>query len=291
MKNGSFVLGKIELDDELLDRDLEVMSSFSEIREEYDEYSSGYWKNYSLWNCSGDSEDTLYKDYDVPARLTAHGEKLGYINRLVRENFDLTHLKMVRARNLINAVIIPHKDFVELEKDPSQYFRVFITLEENKDSFHSDEHQVFHMRKGEVWFLDASIVHAACNFSNESRMCICLDFQFPGSFQPSDIFANKRIYDDRIAPHTLHREGVDQEFTQALMGLSRLINRSNFKDMVMVLSKMHFTRDVPISVTYDWLVDIARQSGDKAIEDKALHMRKYLTVERGLKERFSWHEW
>ncbi|WED43514.1 aspartyl/asparaginyl beta-hydroxylase domain-containing protein [Legionella cardiaca] len=175
----SKILGKLSFNDELLQNDLNTIAQFPELNEEYDEFGIGYWKNHSLWNECGDFTNTQYRDYITPIKITELGKKLPYITRMVEENFDLTHLKMVRARNLINGFVIPHKDFVELKQRKTHYLRVFIPLENNSDSYHSDEKSVFQMQKGEVWRLDASIVHAAANFGTDSRVHICLDFQFP----------------------------------------------------------------------------------------------------------------
>ncbi|MGR5913138.1 aspartyl/asparaginyl beta-hydroxylase domain-containing protein [Bacillus cereus] len=99
---------------------------------------------------------------------------------------------MVRTRNLVDAMVIPHRDFVEFSHSTKQRFRVFLALEDNKMAFHSDEEAVFRIRKGEIWFLDAAIGHAAANFSKDSRVFLCLDYVFDSDFDPSDIFKDKK---------------------------------------------------------------------------------------------------
>lgn len=288
----SYILGEIELDNELLKRDLEIHESFPKIPEEYDEFSSGFWMNCTLWGSSEDETDTQYKDYNHSIVKTTYGKKLDYISRLVEENFNTENLKMVRTRNLIDALIMPHRDFIDLKKGISSYFRVFIPLETNLSAFHSDVDNVFCMQKGEVWFLDAGIVHAAANFSNKNRMFLCLDFAFDGEFHPKEIFKNESLYNKNISPNIIEREKVDNHFEEELINsLSKVIHRNNFKEIVFILSKVHFYKDVPIESCYDWLLKIAEINGDKKIIDKSVKVKEFLIDNRNMGERFSFADW
>lgn len=284
----SYILGKIYIDHEKLKKDLKIHDSFPKIEEEYDEFGTGFWQNCSLWNATDDKNDTMYRDYDHAIQQTEYGQKLAYVDELIKENFTF----VVRTRNLVDGMVIPHKDFVELTKEKSQYFRVFVPLEDNELAFHSDEENVFKMRKGEVWFLDAAIIHAAVNFSSDSRIFLCLDYAFPGEFSPEDIFVKKDTYNPNVSPYIVPRQDVPENFEADLIrSLSNVISRYNFKDIVFLLSKIHFYKNVPITSCYDVLVKIAEASGDDAIYEKAISLRKYLIEKRDLKERFSMAEW
>lgn len=288
----SYILGKIDIDHEKLKKDLKIHDSFPKIEEEYDEFGTGFWQNCSLWNATDDKNDTMYRDYDHAIQQTEYGQKLAYVDELIKENFTFDNLKMVRTRNLVDGMVIPHKDFVELTKEKSQYFRVFVPLEDNELAFHSDEENVFKMRKGEVWFLDAAIIHAAVNFSSDSRIFLCLDYAFLGEFSPEDIFVKKDTYNPNVSPYIVPRQDVPENFEADLIrSLSNVISRYNFKDIVFLLSKIHFYKNVPITSCYDVLVKIAEASGDDAIYEKAISLRKYLIEKRDLKERFSMAEW
>ncbi|QYY43560.1 aspartyl/asparaginyl beta-hydroxylase domain-containing protein [Aneurinibacillus thermoaerophilus] len=288
----SYIFGKIELDDTQLQKDLEIVKGFPRISEEYDEFGTGVWINNSLWNASQDATDTMYRDFDYPAKQTEYGRQLPYISKLVTENFNLEYLKMVRTRNLIDGMVIPHKDFVELNKPKNQYFRVFVPLEDNQHAFHSDEDNVFQMKKGEIWFLDAAIDHAAVNFSTESRIFLCLDFAFPGDFHPSEIFTNKALYNELIKPTIAKREQLKPEAVEHMIqSLSQIIDKYNFKDVLFMLSKIHFYKDVPVSAAYDWLEEITRRSGKEELLDKTQKLRKYMIEKRDLGERFSINDW
>ncbi|MGH3923873.1 MAG: aspartyl/asparaginyl beta-hydroxylase domain-containing protein, partial [Pseudonocardiaceae bacterium] len=169
----SHILGRVDLDSDRLRPDLQYLAEVPRIEEEYDEFSSGYWKNVSLWSASGEADDTAYRDIPKAALPTAHSWQVPYLDELVRNVFDERLIKMVRARNLIDALVVPHRDFVELDKDCDRYLRTFMVLENNSQAFHSDDDTVIRMRPGEIWFLDAAAVHAAVNFSTRSRQAIC----------------------------------------------------------------------------------------------------------------------
>ncbi|GLB61004.1 aspartyl/asparaginyl beta-hydroxylase domain-containing protein [Cytobacillus sp. NCCP-133] len=288
----SYIFGKIEINDDLLKKDLEVHDTFPKIPEEYDEFSAGFWMNCTLWSASEDETDTQYRDYDHEIKQTGYGKKLYYISNLLQENFNMENLKMVRTRNLIDALIMPHRDFVDLDKNINQYFRVFIPLEDNEMAYHSDENNVFRMRKGEVWFLDAGIVHAAANFSNNNRLFLCLDFAFDSNYHASDIFKDKNLYNTDIEPFIVEREDIDQEYEERIISsLTNVISRYNFKEIVFLLSKIHFYKNIPIDVCYKWLAEIAKRANDEVMVDKANKVHQYLIEKRELGERFSFSDW
>lgn len=287
----SHILGKLELDEKRLAADMEYLDSVPRGEEGYDEFSNGYWKNLPLWNVSGDATDDLYRDTDSPAQLTEHGKRCGYLRELVETVFDTDRITMVRTRNLIDAVVIPHRDFVELDRDAEQYFRVLMFLEENPTAFHSNDDTVINMQPGEVWFLDASTVHAAANFSDESRQMLCVDFAFDGPYEESDIFRDKQHYRPTTEAQIVERPALPAERLEAIRGLGKVVDRSNFKEFLFFLSKVHFRYDVPAEATYQWLTEIAEDSGDSLLVRKAAELRDYAIGARALSERFTLNSW
>jgi hypothetical protein len=283
----SRIIGKIDLDHALLEDDLATLHSFPRIEEAYDEFSSGYWKNCSLWNSSGEATDTTYQDISEEVQQTEYGRRLPYLERVVRKSFDMRYVTMVQARNLIDAMVIPHRDFVELNKSKEHYFRLFMVLEDNPCALHSDEQAVFRMRPGEVWFLDAASVHAAVNFSTASRQSICVDFVFDEPFEDRDVFADPKLYQPDIRPDIPARQPLVANFQEHLLALARVINADNFKDILFLLSKIHFKTDVSISATYDWLVTVCQASGDDALVAKAENLRRYMIQKRAMNERIT----
>lgn len=286
----SQMIGKLVFNDEFLSRDLATIAKFPVLVEEYEEFGTGTWKNHSLWNNDGNFKNTQYQDFSTPALMTELGEQLPYINQLIHDHFDTTYLKMVRARNLINGFVVPHKDFVELERANNHYLRVFIPLENNADAYHSDEASVFQMQKGEIWRLDASIVHAAANFGQDSRVHLCLDFQLPEALSSfSSIYLDQKLAEAIVTPTVPKREayvGLEEKLNHLAMN----INKETLLETLVELSKLHFQYDVSITECYDWLLSVAEKSGNPDVIRKCKQLKTYMIEKRVFGERFSYQE-
>lgn len=111
----SKIIGKIRVDGYDLQTDINYLNSITQQPEEYDEFGQGYWKNLSLYNASGEASDTQYRNTErcVP---TEHAAQCPSIQNLVQQNFEFDNLKMIRARSLVDGLVIPHRDFIELDK-------------------------------------------------------------------------------------------------------------------------------------------------------------------------------
>jgi len=81
----SRILGKINFNDDLLRQDVEKILQFDDVKEEYSEYRFGTWKNYVLWNGSGDQKDTLFKGTEGGALKTPPARQLEYISSVIEE--------------------------------------------------------------------------------------------------------------------------------------------------------------------------------------------------------------
>jgi hypothetical protein len=286
----SKILGNISLDTYNLNPDINYLNSITKLPEEYDEFGQGYWKNLSLYNATGNCDDTQYRN-TKQCKPTEYVRNCVQIQRFLLENFKLDNLKMVRARSLVDGLVIPHRDFVELDKSIT-YFRIFVPLENNHDSYHSDEAGVFQMKSGEVWFLDAGINHAAVNFGGHSRMFLCLDFMFEGPFEESEIFSdNARLTAARAKFHIDRKPLMDEERSDIIRASAQILSRHTFKDLVFALSKYHFSYDTPVSSCYDWMISAAMLTRDQKIIDKATSLRRYLIDQRAMGERFTINDW
>lgn len=287
----SHIIARVDLDQERLAPDLSYLAAVPRVEEEYDEFSSGYWKNLSLANATGERDDTAYRDIPGSAVTTEHGRNAPYLTELVETVFDRDKVKMVRARNLVDAMVVPHRDFVELDQDNDSYFRTFMVLEDNPQAFHSDDDTVIRMRPGELWYLDAAAVHAAVNFSTESRQSLCVDFVFDGERDEASIFADRSTYRTDLTPEIRSRQPFTGEHEQQLLALASVVNRRNFKDILFLLSKVHYDYDVAAERTYAWLSQVCRDSGDDLLADKADLVAEYMIDARALSERFSINDW
>lgn len=70
-----------------------------------------------------------------------------------------------------------------------------------------------------------------------------------------------------------------------------MIERENFRDILFLLSKVHYKYDVHPSETYAWLIEISKQSGDDKMVEKAERIRDFAVEARDLSERFSLTSW
>ncbi|MGI0115748.1 aspartyl/asparaginyl beta-hydroxylase domain-containing protein [Zooshikella sp. RANM57] len=286
----SRLIGFIDIDNYKLIDEVNYLNAIPKQREEYDEFGQGYWKNLSLYNSSGRKGDSQYKNADQ-CLPTEYMDFCPEIKRFIEENFSIETLRMVRARNLIDGMVIPHRDFVELDKGVS-YFRVFIPLENNEDSYHSDSTGVFQMKPGEVWYLDAGINHAAINFSFQSRMFLCLDFIFKDEFNDSDIFkyTSNVVFD--VKPTYKQRQALPESLKESIVdSMSLILSKETFKDILFALSKYHFIYDIEVAECYQWLIDACIKGEHQDLEEKARDLKRYLIHERALDERFSINNW
>ena len=120
-----------------------------------------------LWNKSGDVEDNFLLDYDHPAQRTAYGAQMPYLVEVLRQTFDLKQLRFARLAKLTpGSVLVPHRDYLELKHDLT---RVHIPLATDSACFSSEENTVYQMRRGEIWYMDATQVHSAASFSRKPR--------------------------------------------------------------------------------------------------------------------------
>ncbi|MFI1034719.1 hypothetical protein [Streptomyces sp. NPDC020951] len=114
----SHIFGCTELDRQRLRQDLEHHASAPTVEEGYDELSNGFWKNIPLHNASGGGGDRPHRDLHAgPAQPARHIEHAPYLNETTTTVSNVERLQMARARNLKNTAVIPHRDFVELDRE------------------------------------------------------------------------------------------------------------------------------------------------------------------------------
>ncbi|MER5323776.1 aspartyl/asparaginyl beta-hydroxylase domain-containing protein [Streptosporangium roseum] len=283
----SRILGRLPLDEDRLAQDMARLAQAPAPQEPYEVFTTGRWVNLNLWNASGDDGDGFFNGHrQVAGRPTRLLGGVPYIGELLTTWFNTELLTMVRARNVVEWSIVPHRDF--LESGPAEdFFRVLIFLEDNEHALNSDEDMVFHMRKGEVWFLDSAQIHAGVNISSRSRWSLCLDFKAGTGFSPGDVFARAGDYDPAIRPALVERAPAPADLPDRLRALSAVVSRHNIKDIAFLLGKVHFTEEVPIGASWDWLVEITRASGDPALLDLAERARRFFVHSREVYEEFS----
>ena len=282
----SRIIGTLSFDDHLLKQDVETILQFGDVREEYSEYRFGLWKNYVLWNGTGNQKDTLYMGPDGGAFQTGLGNQLPYINSVINNFFHTDKLKMVRANLLRDALLIPHRDYIEFKSESEYLARVHLPLKTNSGALHSEDDSVFHLRCGEVWYLDAGNVHSACNPSDEPRISLVLDFKLEGDAPLESILKQPLNERPATTPALIEREPMSDDFRNSIHVLRHVINRSNYRDILLFLSRVHFYKNVSGAILFDWMIEICEGSGDRELLEKFTNFKSYMIQDRELGQRF-----
>ncbi len=270
-------IGEVIIDQLSLSQEFEALWSL-QFSDTYKEFICGRWRSCALWNESGTTEDVRIRNYVGRAKKTKAGDALPYINSIIEKNFDMDSLRFCRLVMLEpGSVVLPHRDYLELK---NHLVRLHIPLVTDLNCFNSEEQVVHHLSQGEVWYLDASIIHSAGCFSKNTRVHIILDF-----FECKSL--NEIFYNYANEPRTIsieNREPLSSEVEDALLGLSSIVNEYNFYDVLAVLAKQHFKTKVPLCDFYYYLEKIADQSGDEWVINKARWLREYCLAERATVE-------
>ncbi|CAB3764260.1 aspartyl/asparaginyl beta-hydroxylase domain-containing protein [Paraburkholderia solisilvae] len=291
MVTATRLVGRVKFDDALLKQDLKVLSELPLLREQYDEFGSGTWINHSLWNRTGEWTDTQYSDYDHPAIRTQAGAATPYLSKIIEECFDIEHLRMARVRNLVDGLVIPHTDFLELSEEKDRYIRILIPLETCIDSYHTEENfGVFRMRKGDIWILESTLPHGALNLTSDNRRILSLDFQYADILNPhySLIFKDPSIRDESIRPALVSRTKLEAEDLQDYLELlSTSFNDKDDAEHILVkLSKVHLRFESPVSDIYKNLTEVAKMTRRQDLVEHCEKMQRFYIGSRLMNERF-----
>lgn len=282
----SRIIGRIKLDDNQLEYDLETIAGNQHKANEsaYSEYVFGSWKNFVLRNPTGNHDDGVFQGVSKSAVPTNLGKKCSYINSVIESEFCTERLMMARVNLMRKGMLIPHRDYVEFKKSGEDLIRLHIPLQMNPESLHSEDDKVFHMRKGEVWILAVDKVHAASNPTDFLRMSLVLDFYLAGD-PVSVLFANPDNYKPDMAPMMIARQPMESGFRDVIASLKNVINNENYNDLLMLLSRVHFYKQVDASTCYDWLIEMCKEKEDTVLLERSLKLKRYMIEDREFEER------
>jgi Aspartyl/Asparaginyl beta-hydroxylase len=291
MSSKTKLVGKINFNNQLIQKDLDYLASLPIIKEQYDEFSSGTWINQSLYNKSGKWDDTQYSDFDHPAIKTAHGTNTPYISEIIEQVFDTEHMRMARIRNLVDGLVIPHVDFLELSENKSAYVRILVPLETCLDSYHTEENfGIFRMRKGDIWILESQVPHSAYNLSSDNRRILSIDFQYKGEVNPDyrRIFKDKSIHNESFEPAMVQRVKLEKEdLDDYLHMLSRQFkNKFDAERILVKLSNLQIRYDSSVSDIYENLIQVAKLTKNEELITYATNMKRFYIGKRVMDERF-----
>ena len=268
-------LGAVDLDPERLHADLTVMDRLP-YTDSYSDFAFGQLRNTMLWNRSGALDEALLGDYQGGATPTGHGLAVPYVSELIQRLFRVDRMKFARLLVLPpGCVMVPHRDYLELDRD---MIRIHVPLRTSERCYSSQGSTVFHMREGEMWFLDATRTHTAASFWDIDRIHVTCDFV---ADRIEDVLNAPAVEDAGIpGPNVAARRPLRPAEREALLGLSELIDVNNYRDVMALLVKRHFTVDYPADEVFAWLKDIASAAGRPEVLARVARDEEYSLVRR-----------
>jgi len=278
-------VGDVSLDPARLDADIDRARTLA-WSEAYSDYVfGGSWKSLMLWAPGGDAGDGVVTNYayDQPAGVTKHGRQLSYLHELITGVADLSRLNFVRLALVSDSVIIPHRDLLELSDLPDgarNAHRLHIPLVTDDHCFFGEDNLVYRMRRGEVWFLDASQIHTVAVLSEEARIHLMLDFvDLPGD-RPLTTVAGGGPDSGIPADKIVRRPPLGDDERADLLRLSTVLNMDTFDEVFSIVIKKHFRRDGGDDFIWSTMTALARASADPAVLPHTEQLRKHYTLER-----------
>lgn len=241
-----------------------------EYHDNYSAFVFGSWGNCVLWNGSGDSHDCELRVYEGEGRETEHLRRLPGIRALVEHCFRTERLKWLRLFRQDGGVLLPHIDFVGMGDG---FLRLHVPLLTQPGALHSEEGEVYRMRAGEVWLLEASRLHSAGNLSGASRLSLCADFDFgvAPEFLVSEV---ARAAGAGRRPEIVGRPPFTSEDRRLLDGLTDELRQGRTREVLARLIRVHLERQVASSAMFEWLDQLAAATGDAQVIGRAREVRK-----------------
>ncbi|QUQ67495.1 aspartyl/asparaginyl beta-hydroxylase domain-containing protein [Kutzneria sp. CA-103260] len=267
--SGTRMLSTYTVDTEALARDLATMESFP-YTNTYGEFACGHWRSCAAWNGSGDGLHTSLDAYDGPAVLTDLGKQLPYVEELVNRLFDVSLLRFGRiARLTPGSVLVPHRDYLELESD---LIRIHLPLETDDSCLNSHENVIYHMNLGEIWFLDATKPHSAFSGWDRDRVHLVLDFKADSI---GKILADDPAVTGIPADRTVSRPPMTPAESEAYVAAGALMTHVTHREFLKIAITALFTRDIEPTDVFSLFEAAAERSGDPDVLKAIEPMRAY----------------
>jgi Aspartyl/Asparaginyl beta-hydroxylase/L-proline 3-hydroxylase, C-terminal len=238
----------------------------------YEEYSVGRWATSPLWSDPSGQATGEVIEHDKPAQPIAYARTLAGINDIIYTYFNVPRLRCARLfRASHGAIVLPHRDYMEHK---AGFTRIHVPLITNADQARNTEDgSCFHMRRGEVWYLDARRIHSAGVTGSARRVHLVLDFT--NSTRPAETVVSS--LEPPQDPLIIERPELPPNLLPSYQALAPFINAAAWRDLFHILARVHLRYDVGAGDVYDWLEKIAAESR----EDRGLlvrdveRMRKY----------------
>lgn len=275
----------IPLDENRLAADLKRAESFH-YSEAYSDYLiGGPWKSRMLWSRGGEGGDGLLTNYsyDEEPAFTESAAEVPYLQEIITKVADLGRLNFARIAVFSDSVIVPHRDYLELGEIPEgarSAHRVHIPLATHDECYFSEHNVVYRMRKGEVWFFDASRIHSVASFAKQPRVHLILDLvdlPAPGPLvKVGDVRGEEYIPQDRVVP----RPPLPDSQRAALSRLSDVLTMDNFNEVFSLVIKKHFRFDGGDDFAWEMMTSLAQACADPGVLPRTRELRRFFELER-----------
>lgn len=241
----------------------------------YKEYSAGGWATAPLWVNPGDRPGEEVHEHEDAAQPIESARGLRDINGLISSYFDTSRLRSARLFRASNgAIILPHRDYLEHRYG---FTRIHIPLITNAtEARNSEDNWCFHMRRGEVWYLEARRVHSGGVTGSALRVHLVLDFVH--TTEPADAVIGS--LESAGDPLIIDRPELPPKLVPSYQALAPFINAAAWRDVFHILARVHLRYNVGAADVYDWLEGIAADSGedrDFLLQDIDRMRRYYLS--------------
>jgi L-proline cis-4-hydroxylase len=268
-------MARFSVDAAALDADIAAAGSLA-YNDSYGDFICGTLRSAMLWNRTGKLGETLLADYTGAAQRTPNGDALPYVSELICRLFDTERLRYARLLCLApGSVLVPHRDYLELSRN---FYRIHVPLRTDEKCFSSEEDVVYQMRRGEIWFLDATKAHSAASFSTTDRIHLVVDLI------ADDLYSVLKFNPDpgQSIPesNTVRRRPPRSTEHSAFQALSGIISTENYKDILAIIIKMHFLVDLSANDVFALMKKIAADSRQADVLDKAVWHEEYCLVRR-----------
>ncbi|TYC10338.1 aspartyl beta-hydroxylase [Actinomadura syzygii] len=277
------MLGRISIDRSRVQDELELGRDFH-YAEQYPEFQSGQpWKTCMIWSCGGEVGDGVIAHYDtsLPAQPTVYGKQLPYLRRLIEESVVVEHLRFARLVVMTDAVLLPHRDFLEFTDKPTAAraaHRLHVPLTTDETCLFMEDGTVYRMFPGELWSLDVSRMHSAAVLSDIRRVHLIMDF--------ADLpdHALLRIERNPVQgipePNLVHRPKLTDEQRTAIRALAGVVDLENLNEVFGIVIRKSYRADGGERFAWDAMSEIARDAEDPAVGARIEELYKVCALER-----------
>ncbi|MGW4393650.1 aspartyl/asparaginyl beta-hydroxylase domain-containing protein [Amycolatopsis nivea] len=278
-------VAELALDEERLAADLEHARSLR-YSEAYSNFLiGGPWKSCVLWARGGGEGDGVMTNYDHDDEpsVTASGRELPYLQEIIAKVADLGRLSMARLAVFAESVIVPHRDYLELGEIPEDArpaHRVHIPLATHEECYFSEDNVVYRMRKGEVWFFDASRLHSVASFVEQPRAHLILDLVDQPAPGPLVKVGDAPGAGGIPEANAVSRPPLSDSEREALARLADVLTVDNLREVFSIVIRKHFRRDGGEDFAWTTMTALAEACADPGVLPKVEELRQYFVLQR-----------